>query len=82
MYNFLGCLKLEEVVWERTEGPIPVWCHSGVAALLPQRVFEMLDQITMPWQKHSSEVDLVNLGSEPQSLSELAEAYDRVKVHV
>jgi len=41
-----------------TEGPVPVWGHSGIAALVLQRVFKMLDKITMPRQEEPGEVNL------------------------
>lgn len=44
---------------ERTEGPVPVWGHSGVATLAPQRVFKMFDEIAVPWQEESGEVNLI-----------------------
>lgn len=66
----------------RTEGPIPVWGHSCVTALVPQGVFEVLDKITMPWEEHPSKVDLIKQGLGSQELPGLIDAYNRIEVHV
>ena len=64
-----------------TKGPVPVWGRSIVAALVPQRVLEMLDKIPMPRQKQPSEVNLVRRWLDSHRPNQ-STTYSRVEVHV
>ena len=42
-----------------TLSPIPIRCRPLVTALVDESVFEVLEMISVPWEEHPREVDLL-----------------------